>query len=299
MRIDKRGFGDILDVFGGLEDIHNKIIRTLHKNSYRDDPTRIFRAVRYEQRYNFKIDILDLQLIEESRLILEKISGERIRNELTHIFAEPQPEKILSRLEKFGILKSISENLYLDEWLSDQWDTVKRFPSIYDWKLEMTERQKIDLFYILWFSHLFHKSQDSTEIIMNRIKLSNTLKDSIRSVEMLRNVLTTMISDPPSKITSCLEKFRMPSLYIAYLTFDNEKVKDIIYNYVSRWIHISPNITGEDLKKRGIKPGVVYNHILGQLRNAWLDGNIKTEKEELLLLDDIVTAFTGVNAVTL
>jgi tRNA nucleotidyltransferase (CCA-adding enzyme) len=65
-------------------------------------------------------------------------------------------------------------------------------------------------------------------------------------------------------------------------------VKECFDEYISKWRYIKPHTTGDDLKALGIEPGPRYAVILRQLRNAWLDGEVKTEGEELGLLSRLL-----------
>ncbi len=106
-------FFEIIDYCNGVKDILNKKIRVLHNLSFIDDPTRIFRAVRFEKRLNFKIEKITKNLLLNalSKGVMNNISGNRISNELSLVFKENSPEIYFERLEKLGILKSINEDL--------------------------------------------------------------------------------------------------------------------------------------------------------------------------------------------
>ena len=88
MRLDTSAFGEIVDKTGGLEDLKTGTIRVLHKHSFKDDPTRIFRAFRYAGRYGFSIPETDTVLMQEALPVLAQLSGERIRNEIDRILIE-------------------------------------------------------------------------------------------------------------------------------------------------------------------------------------------------------------------
>ena len=99
------------DYYGGLPDLERGLVRVLHSLSFIDDPTRMLRAVRYEQRYAFTIDPRTLQLIDEARPLLARLSPERIRHELDLLFEEPRAADMLARLDQLGLIGSISELL--------------------------------------------------------------------------------------------------------------------------------------------------------------------------------------------
>ena len=108
MRLDTNAFGTIVDKTGGLEDLEKGIIRVLHKRSFTDDPTRIFRACRYAGRYGFRIADTDAVLIREALPVLAKLSGERIRNEIDRILLEENAPRIVGQLAEFGVYDSIA-----------------------------------------------------------------------------------------------------------------------------------------------------------------------------------------------
>ena len=89
IRLDGETFGELFDPLGGEKDLEAKLIRILHEKSFVDDPTRIFRAVRYAGRYEFEITSETLSLItDEARRVLSQLSGERIRHEFDLIFLD-------------------------------------------------------------------------------------------------------------------------------------------------------------------------------------------------------------------
>ena len=109
MRLDTSAFGEIVDKTGGLEDLQKGIVRVLHKQSYTDDPTRIFRAFRYAGRYGFCIPETDTTLMQEALGVLAQLSGERIRNEIDRILLEQNASEIVTHLTQFDVWKAISE----------------------------------------------------------------------------------------------------------------------------------------------------------------------------------------------
>ena len=109
MRLDTSAFGAIVDKTGGLEDLKSGIVRVLHKQSFIDDPTRIFRAARYAGRYGFRIAETDTILIQEALPVLARLSGERIRNEIDRLLLEKNASEIVEHLTQLDVWKTISE----------------------------------------------------------------------------------------------------------------------------------------------------------------------------------------------
>ena len=107
MRLDTGAFGEIVDKTRGLEDLKARTIRVLHKHSFTDDPTRIFRAFRYAGRYGFCIPETDTVLMLEALPVLGQISSERIRNEIGRILIEKKAPDIVARLTRLDVWKTI------------------------------------------------------------------------------------------------------------------------------------------------------------------------------------------------
>ena len=104
-------WGELLDFYGGLDDLNRGLIRVLHSLSFVDDPTRILRAVRYEQRFGFEIEPRSMELLEDALPLLDRVSGARIRHELERILQEDEPERSLSRLTDLHALQRLHPEL--------------------------------------------------------------------------------------------------------------------------------------------------------------------------------------------
>ncbi len=100
-------WGQLLDFYGGLADLRAGLIRALHSLSFVDDPTRILRAVRYEQRFGFQIEPRSLELMADALDLLDSVTAARIRHELERILHEADPERYLKRLDALGVLAHI------------------------------------------------------------------------------------------------------------------------------------------------------------------------------------------------
>ena len=107
LRLDGHHYGELHDYWGGLNDLRDKLVRVLHSLSFVDDPTRMLRAVRFEQRFSFSIEGRTCDLLLEALSLIGQISGDRIRHELDHIMDEDERVRMLDRLSELGMLKEI------------------------------------------------------------------------------------------------------------------------------------------------------------------------------------------------
>ena len=115
MRLGSTAFGEIVDATGGLEDLAHGRLRVLHDQSYRDDPTRIFRACRYAVRYGFCIADTDTALMRKARPVLRDLSGERLRNEIDRVLLEESAPEIVTRLTALGVWETIAGGWHISD----------------------------------------------------------------------------------------------------------------------------------------------------------------------------------------
>jgi tRNA nucleotidyltransferase (CCA-adding enzyme) len=103
-------FGRLLDLFQAREDIRKGSIRILHEKSFVDDPTRIFRAARFEKRFDFSMEDVTKRCAVDavSSGLIEKLSGYRIASELRLILKEKDPLSTIQRLEELGVLPPVT-----------------------------------------------------------------------------------------------------------------------------------------------------------------------------------------------
>jgi tRNA nucleotidyltransferase (CCA-adding enzyme) len=270
IRMDGNHFGALLDPLNGEADLEKKLIRVLHDKSFLDDPTRIFRAIRYETRYAFNLEPSTLNLINaESLSVLSKLSGERIHNELDLIFDEEKASEIILRVASLGLLNYIHKSI--PEFKEDYSDFLDMDP-----RLDIPADRRT-MGYMLWFMDL---SEEEIFSICNRLDFSNELTLAVWSAAQLKWSLQHLAESKPSVWTYALEKLPLLSIYAVYLI----SRENSLLSYISIWRHVKAQTTGDDLKSRGLTPGPKYKEILSALRTAWLDGVLtsKTEEEEML-----------------
>lgn len=293
LRLDGHHYGELHDYWGGLNDLRHGLVRVLHSLSFVDDPTRMLRAVRFEQRFDFQIEERTLELLKEARPLLYRVSGDRIRHELNHILQEERNCSILDRLHGLELLTIIHKDLIWDEWLCNNFKKVEKTQPEPIWRLEepikgLTLKQQ--LCYIMW---LIRHTQKSANSVISRLKIPRNLAQDILSAREIRLVLPELKNDPPSKVVAYLKECSSLAIYANFLISDDPEENQVFRNYITNWIHITPTIDGHDLRARGLPPGPVYRQVLNSLRDAWLDGKITSKEQETAFLDDIISFHTN------
>ena len=280
LRLDGHHYGELHDYWGGLADIERGLVRVLHSLSFIDDPTRMLRAVRYEQRYGFKIEARTLQLMGEARPMLEKLSSERVRHELDRILDEPDWYEMLVRLDELKLLKAIFPGLSKPA-------TRLSFPSddeLATYRAPGMLPPKRTLAWLLWLSPA---PPATLKALSRQLRFPAALTRLLLAASSLRADLSALKDASPSAWVDRLED--VPEFAIYALTLSEKgKIKKGLQAYLNTWRHIKPKTTGHDLKELGLSPGPQYQNILRELRNAWLDGEIKTQQSEKTLLEHLV-----------
>ncbi|HLA05966.1 MAG TPA: hypothetical protein VJ022_00870, partial [Anaerolineales bacterium] len=266
-RLDGEHFGEIFDPLDGQKDIEGRTIKVLHAGSFLDDPTRIFRAIRYEARYRFEIHPETISLINsESLAVLRNLSRERIRHELDLIFEEHEVHSMFARMLKLEVLDALDLPLFKEELAG----YIEAKP---EEELGIPDNRVV-LGYLLWLTNSTQAKIQN--LAQNRLSFTSELTDILVSASNLKRLLPSLKDKKPSGWTFALENNPLVSVYGVYLITREQPLMD----YLKSWRHVKPSTTGGDLKQRGLEPGPKYGEILRQLRAAWLDGDVKSEEEE-------------------
>ena len=118
---------ELVDPFGGRADLEARRIRILHDRSFVDDPTRILRAIRYEDRYGFRMDDETVQLARECIATghVGDLSGARLRDELIALLEEGDVSHAIPRLAELGAEKEIHQHVVADEEAVQLFDRLR------------------------------------------------------------------------------------------------------------------------------------------------------------------------------
>ncbi len=287
LRLDGRYYGQLLDHWGGGRDLQDSLIRVLHSLSFVDDPTRMLRAVRLEQRLGFDIESRTLELLEQALPLLDRVSGERIRSEMVAIYNEARLPEIMARLHQLGLLNAIHSSLQWDAWQEAQFIKAAEFDPPQSWRLTVLPSAELIFNGLLCFS-LTH---EEAQAVCERLNLPTTMRTSILQANSLGNELPSRVASiKASELVSHLDECREAAVVITWVAFsDQPTVREMLNRYLSEWRYVVPTVDGDTLRAFNLPPGPAYRHILWTLKSAWLDGVISTAEEEEALLHELIT----------
>lgn len=244
--------GEITDYFNGLEDIKNKKIRILHKNSFIDDPSRIIRGLKFSVRFDFDLDTETKKLQDEYlKNINYDLSFHRLKKELKETFN-------LNKEEAFE--KFINQNIYK---LLGPNQTVPKIKTSIEALVNKYNPENIWLVYLGLFDlSNFELTSDEKEIITNYDKIKNfTPQNDV-------------------DIYNTFKKVPLESILLYALNTDSniaKKYLDILQNY-------EISTTGADLQKLGVKSGPLYKEILSFIQAEKINNPKITAKDEIELI---------------
>jgi len=279
IRLDGANFGELRDDLGGMDDLKRGVIRALHARSFIDDPTRIYRAVRYVERYGFRIAEETLALIPPARPLIEKLSAQRIRRELDLILQEEHAAAILARLADLNLLQPIHPALTFNPSMRE------RLANLHTRIKKVGKMRSSDPGWLLWLMSL---SPEQLSALNDRLHFTANLFASLFAASKLYTAQSSFIDLKPSQCVERLESYPLAAVEAVGYAAKDPRVKECFEEYISKWRYIKPHTTGNDLKTLGVEPGPQYALILRRLRDAWLDGEVKSAEEEKTLLKTLL-----------
>lgn len=268
-------YGKLLDMYGGRADLEGKLVRVLHEESFIDDATRIWRAIRYEQRLDFTIESQTLNLLKRDTGYLKKVSGDRMRHELELIFKEEFPEKAIGRAGELGVLKQLSPKLKADGWLAEKYEQAR-------------QRASPDIpSFGLYFTLLIYRMQpEEAEEILSYLRLRKSTNQVLKDTAAIKDSLEQLASQ---KITAIevykLLKDRAAEAVVAsIIASESSGASQRLADFLEKHRFVKPALNGEDLKKLGVVQGPKIKDFLNRLLEARLEGKISTRRDETALV---------------
>ncbi len=276
-------FGILIDFFTAQKDIKEKTIRILHNLSFVEDPTRVFRAIRFEQRFGFSIGKLTSGLIENAVKMdfFKRLSGRRVFAEFRQILEEENPTPAIIRLNDYNLLSVLHLSITLDNDLISLFNSVKKVLSWHD--LLFLEES-----YMKWAVYFLALIRSGDKKMTDEICVHFELAPRYRRLFCVERFeadrclfwLERHLPVKNSVLYNKLSGFKTELLLYMMAATKKEIVKRSISNYFTRLRYVHTLISGKDLKNMEIEPGPVFREILQTVLEAKLNGKLKTKSDE-------------------
>ncbi len=287
IKLNTKSFGKVYDYFGGQRDIKEKVIRVLHSLSLVEDPTRVFRGIRFEQRFHFRIGNFTLNLIKNAikKGFIQKLSGKRVFNELRIIFNEPNPVTILERMYELNVLQALHPGLTSLEAIRRMFRSIRAVLAWYDLLYREEDVEHWMLYFLGVLDQLPEQEADELcEYLMIPSKMLRKIRTARNGYYQIERPLYDA-SQPlhNSDIYAVFHPLPLEAILFWMAKTKQEFVKKAASTYLSKLQDVQTQISGNDLIRLGLQPGPVFQDILSAVLAARLKDEISTREEELTL----------------
>jgi tRNA nucleotidyltransferase (CCA-adding enzyme) len=289
MQLNPGQFGHLLDAYGGQRDLRARTIRVLHVGSFQDDPTRIFRAIRFEQRYGFRLERTTSRLLAQaaSTNLIQQLSGPRLQNEIQLLFAEHNPVRAIARLAQLKLLRFLHRRLC---YTTNVRRVVTAVPKALAWWARRFQDSVVDRPIVYLMALSSESSPAVVAAMIRRFVLSRVHAENVSAggsgIDRVLKQLTNKGTVRPSQVYRLLADLSDEALVLLLAKQVGRQhgvrlslLKRHLLTYVKNRT-VKTALTGLDLQSMGLKPGPQYKTILGKLLDARIDGMITTEAEE-------------------
>ncbi len=290
--LNGRRFGQLIDFYGGQRDLKDRAIRVLHSLSFVEDPTRVFRAIRFEQRFGFHLGKETLALITGAVKmdLFNRLSGRRLLSELTLLLSVPEPRRAVARLAKLDLLRFIHPDL---TWSARLDGLLKAVEDAMRWYRLLYLDRKLDgwLVYVMALMEVLPPQAvgETTKRLGMSAQDAGRIKAGHAAARAILRRLTKRPPPKPSEVYRLMTGLADETLLLLMAKAKSDAVKREVSAYFTTYQRTKVLLTGADLKALGLKPGPQFKRILDRLRDARLDGEVENEADERRLLKKLTS----------
>lgn len=282
---------EIIDLFKGQDDLASGRISILHDLSFKDDPTRILRAIRFSQRFGFKIEPKTLLLLKEaiSDGWLEKVNPHRMRDELILMLKEQNPFRPIKQLGDLGGLSFISTKLKIGQSTQALFKSITK--EIAWFEESFPARRQVDSWLVYFTALLAPLNLAQIRGIIFRLGLRKGEEKRVTSYYQGRKKIISILSKKlvaPEKIFSLLEPLSYEAIILLSATSKNKNFKKHLTDFLEIYNGMRLGVCGNDLGSLGVLPGPEYKKIFAKVLAAKLNGQVKNRRAELVLIRKLV-----------
>lgn len=287
VRINPKSFGQLIDFYGGQRDLKERTIRVLHSLSFVEDPTRVFRAIRFELRFGFHLSKETLGLVRGAvkMELFHRLSGHRLLDELRLLFSERAPAGAVRRMAELDLLPFIHPRL---TWSSRLERLLAALEEALDWyRLSYLDRP-MERWLVYVMALLQVLPDRAVQELLKRFPFSEKERSILRTSRFLPGTIGRRLhargTVRPSEIVRLLSGLPDETLVFVLANAKSEAAKRRVSAYLTTYRHTKPMLTGKALQSLGLKPGPQFRTILARLTEARLDDEVHTEADERALV---------------
>jgi tRNA nucleotidyltransferase (CCA-adding enzyme) len=288
IQLNPKAFGELIDFFGGVRDIKEKVVRVLHNLSFVEDPTRVFRAIRFEQRLGFQIGKHTQNLMRNAVKMgfMDRLSGGRVLSELILILQEGNPIPALKRMRDFNLFHFLHPHLKCDEEVENLFEQIHHVVSWFD-LLFLDERY--ERWFIYFYGLIDFLKEGEIHEICQRLAMNDKIRGKVvegkrqadQSLLQLFSWINSEFQPKRSEIYAALDPLPTEAKLFMMAKTTQMTTRRYISLYFTQLKDTKPLLKGRDLVQMGIKPGPSIRKRLADLLKARLDEQVITRQDEM------------------
>lgn len=298
ININGSTFGVFVDLFEGRRDLEKGVIRVLHDRSFMDDPTRIFRAVRFEQRFGFVIEKHTEDLIKRAvrQKMFHRTENQRIREELILILKECLPEKAILRMSELHELRFIHPALKLTPAIKRIFPELRRCVEWY--RSEAADKRMLDTVVINLMALLEPLTSAQTENVLKKFVFTRNERVVLMSCKENGGACLERLASrkkmTPGEVYDLLAPLSHEIAVYLMARATGMTARRRLEDFLSLYSGTQLRINGGDIEKTGLKPGPRYSKILSRVLRRKLDGGLETKRDEIRYMKELIGGRGGI-----
>lgn len=281
-------FGQLIDFFGAYRDLNDRIVRVLHNLSFVEDPTRVFRAIRFEQRLGFSISSHTEKLLRSAVKLNfpQKVGGRRLYGELVQIFKEEDPSKAIERMASFDLLKYLHPVLKFDDHTRK---VVAEAGKVLAWYTLLYRDEPCERWLVYFLALCDSLTPRDIHAVTQQLDFPASLQERLsisldKLFDMTRKLSPYTLKNEDlqrSLIVHSLSPIQTEVLLYFMASTTCETMRKAVSLYLSQLQDVRTVLTGKDLMKLGVPEGPLFGKILEELYDAKLDGEVISREDEI------------------
>jgi tRNA nucleotidyltransferase (CCA-adding enzyme) len=288
LQLNPKAFGELIDFFGAMKDIKERVIRVLHNLSFVEDPTRVFRAIRFEQRLGFQIAKHTQNLMKNAVKVgfMDRLSGGRVLSEFILILQEDDPTPALKRMKDFDLLRFLHPQLKFDEEVERLFERIHHACSWFDLLFleEEYERWRIYFYGLTDFLKPLEVDELCQRLSINERSRKTMMEGKIQGDQILLLIYSWITGDyqpKRSEIFTILAPLPMEAKLFMMAKTTQTVTRRYISLYFTQLKDTKTLLRGTDLIQMGIQAGPLIRKTLNDLLKARLDEQVATRQDEV------------------
>jgi tRNA nucleotidyltransferase (CCA-adding enzyme) len=271
IRVNSDCFGELVDPSGGVNDLKTGVMRVHHKKSFLDDPTRVFRAIRFRTRYGFTIHPQTSRFLKEAVVsgLIEKLSAVRLKNEFIHLLEDLHPTEALLELDELGVLRRIHRRFSV----RPSRKLMKKIETHTEWK-------GVKHWFIMILAIFYPMKLVYSLEIARRLGFTRRETESVLKLHTLKN-RSDDFPDSPSGVYRFASQFAKELVLFLMAIEEDSTRKEVLKRYLTEYRLVKLKVSGHDLETLGIQEGPIYREVLDKALDAKLDRGFRSKAEEL------------------